>query len=45
MRQHIDEIDVALLDLRMPGQNGLATLAALKKLKPTLRCCVMSGEL
>ncbi len=43
VRRQPGDIDLALLDLQMPGQDGLTTLAALEQLKPGLRCCVMSG--
>jgi DNA-binding NtrC family response regulator len=36
-------IDVALLDFRMPGLDGLATLAELLKIDPRLPVIIMSG--
>lgn len=42
---HHDAIDMALLDVRMPGMDGPTTLLALRQIKPGLRCCFMSGEL
>jgi CheY-like chemotaxis protein len=45
LRQHPREIDAALVDLRMPGMDGLDTAAALKQVKRGLPCCVMSGGL
>lgn len=44
-RQHGAAIDVVLLDVRMPGQDGPETLAALQELNPRIRCCFMSGDL
>lgn len=38
-------IDLVLLDLQMPGMDGLQTLAALRQLNPQLRCCLMSSLL
>jgi DNA-binding response OmpR family regulator len=38
-----DRIDVALLDVRMPGLDGPHTLVELRRLHPDLACCFMSG--
>ena len=43
-QQHRQEIDVVLLDVRMPGQDGPATLARLRQINPALCCCFMSGH-
>ena len=37
------EIKVVLLDLRMPGQHGLATLKELKELRPDIRVVIVTG--
>jgi DNA-binding NtrC family response regulator len=37
------EFDLALLDLRLPGMDGMQLLAALKALAPTIRVIVMTG--
>jgi CheY-like chemotaxis protein len=39
-----DAIDVALVDVRMPGMDGPATLRALRRLSPSLPCCLMTGN-
>ena len=37
-------IDVALVDIRMPGMDGLETLAHLKKLAPDLEVIMLTGH-
>jgi CheY-like chemotaxis protein len=37
-------VGVALLDVRMPGLDGPATLAALRQIDPGLPCCFMTGH-
>lgn len=44
-REHRDAIDLVLLDVQMPEQDGPQTLAALRHLDPQVRCCFMSGDL
>jgi DNA-binding NtrC family response regulator len=41
--KHRDNIAVVLLDVRMPGLDGLQTLDALLKLNPKVQVCLMSG--
>ena len=43
-RDHASEIGLALIDVRMPGMDGVQTLTALKKINPELRCCFMTGN-
>src|ERR1700741_691017 len=38
------QIDLILLDLRMPGMNGLAGLKLLRELRPDVPVVVLSGE-
>jgi DNA-binding NarL/FixJ family response regulator len=39
-----DDIALALLDVRMPGTDGPATLRALRAIDPALTCCFMTGD-
>ena len=38
-----EEFDVALLDIRMPGMDGVETLEALKAITPDLRVVMITG--
>lgn len=42
-REHGRDIAAVLLDVRMPGMDGPATLLALRALNPHVRCCFVSG--
>jgi CheY-like chemotaxis protein len=44
-RQHWTAITVVLLDVRMPGKDGLQTLAALRRVAPDVLACFMSGDM
>jgi DNA-binding NtrC family response regulator len=44
-RREGEKIGVVLLDVRMPGMSGPATLEVLRRLNPQVRCCFMSGDL
>jgi len=37
-------VDVALVDLKMPGMSGLETLASLREEKPELEVIIVSGQ-
>jgi CheY-like chemotaxis protein len=43
-RHHRDAIAVVLLDVRMPGLDGPATLDALRLLNPDVPACFMNGD-
>jgi CheY-like chemotaxis protein len=43
-RRHSEEIAVVLLDVRMPGLDGLRTLEVLRELNPEVQACFMSGD-
>lgn len=37
-------VDVVLMDVRMPGRDGPATLTGLRARYPQVRCCFMTGD-
>jgi CheY-like chemotaxis protein len=41
---HRFDIDLVVLDLCMPGLDGLQTLEALQAINPNVRCCFLTGE-
>jgi DNA-binding response OmpR family regulator len=43
-RQHAADIQLALLDVQMPEQEGPKLLSALRVVRPDLVCCFMSGS-
>ena len=45
LRQRRGQIDLALVDLHMPGVDGLQTLTGLRRLQPHLPCCLMAGAI
>jgi CheY-like chemotaxis protein len=42
--EHAGQVRAALLDVRMPGRDGPAALAALRRLSPGLPCAFMTGD-
>jgi DNA-binding NtrC family response regulator len=40
----VQPYDVVVLDIRMPGLDGLATLAAMKKIAPGVEVIILSGH-
>lgn len=44
-REYGPDIDLLLLDVRMPGWDGPETLAAIRATAPQVTCCFMSGDL
>lgn len=43
-RRHQDRIDIALIDLQLPGLQGARVLAELDQLNPALVRCAMSSD-
>ncbi len=39
-----NEVDVVLLDVRMPGMDGIATLEAIKKARPFVEVVMLTGH-
>ena len=44
VQQDPDAFDAALIDLNMPDLDGLATIAALRRINSRLRCAIISGD-
>lgn len=42
-RARLGRIGVVLMDVHMPGTDGPATLALLREIDPSVRCCFMTG--
>src|SRR5262245_46869189 len=43
-RRHRAEIDLVLLELELPGQSGLATLDAIRRIAPDVPCWFVTGD-
>ncbi len=44
-QEHADEIDLVILDMIMPGRNGLETYHALRAIDPGVKALIASGHL
>lgn len=40
-QRHREAIDLVVMEIRLPGPDGVRTLAALRDLNPGVRCCFM----
>lgn len=43
--RHRDEIDLVIVDVMMPGMDGIATIRELRKINPAVKALVVSGML
>jgi two-component system OmpR family response regulator len=43
-QENPSSIKLVLLDMRMPGVDGAGTLAALRRINPAVRCCIITGH-
>jgi DNA-binding response OmpR family regulator len=43
-RLNLEEIDLVILDVQMPGLDGPQTLAALRRIDPNVLACFMTGN-
>lgn len=39
-----NDVDVVVLDVKMPGMDGIATLKEIKKIRPTLEVIMLTGH-
>lgn len=42
-QRHVQTIDIILVDMKMPGMNGLQTFAALREIDPQVKVILCSG--
>jgi DNA-binding response OmpR family regulator len=43
-RDHHEVVSLVLLDVQMPRKSGIATLTELRKINPSVRCLLMTGN-
>jgi CheY-like chemotaxis protein len=44
-RRHRHRIQMVVLDVQLPGQDGPQTLRALQQINPNVMCCFLTGDL